>query len=90
LLPALASQRLRSAVIDVRSLDITTDKLLSNTFDLVLARMLLLHLPDPAEVDHASALEAEGLRTMTDMMQASGVHLALGPKLPEGALRRRG
>jgi SAM-dependent methyltransferase len=101
-------ERLRSAVIDVRALDITTDKLPSDTFDLVLARMLLLHLPDPAEacrqllatarsdatlvvqdadftavaLDDASALEAEGLRTMTDMMRASGVDLALGPNLP--------
>jgi SAM-dependent methyltransferase len=99
---------LRSAVIDVRTLDITTEKLPSNAFDLVLARMLLLHLPDPAAacrqllatarsdatvvvqdadftavaLDDASALEAEGLRTMTDTMRTSGVDLALGPKLP--------
>jgi SAM-dependent methyltransferase len=102
-------ERLRSAVIDVRALDITTEKLPLDAFDLVLARMLLLHLPDPAAacrqllatarsdatvvvqdadftavaLDDASALEAAGLRTMTDTMRASGVDLALGPKLPD-------
>jgi SAM-dependent methyltransferase len=100
--------RLRSRVIDVRALDITTDELPAHAFDLVLARMLLLHLPDPVAasrrllatarsdaavvvqdadfsavaLDDASALEADGLRSMTDTMEASGVDLALGPKLP--------
>jgi SAM-dependent methyltransferase len=40
-------QPLRSEVIDVRELDITTDALPAQAFDLVLARMLLLHLADP-------------------------------------------
>lgn len=99
---------LRSDVIDVHALDITTDKLPPAAFDLVLARMLLLHLADPAaacrrllaaarsgatvvlqdadftalDLQGASALEAEGLRTMTDTMRAAGVDLALGPRLP--------
>jgi SAM-dependent methyltransferase len=100
-------EHLRSEVIDVRALDITTDALPDQAFDLVLARMLLLHLPDPlaacrrllaaaredatlviqdadfspVTLEDASASEAEGLRTMTDTMRASGVDLALGPKL---------
>jgi predicted O-methyltransferase YrrM len=100
---------LRSEVIDVRALDVMTADLPPNTFDLVLARMLLLHLPDPVtacrrllatarsgatavfqDADFApvslvgaTALEAEGLRTMTDTMRASGVDLSLGPKLPD-------
>jgi SAM-dependent methyltransferase len=40
---------LRSEVIEVHALDITTEELPSQAFDLVLARMLLLHLPDPVE-----------------------------------------
>jgi SAM-dependent methyltransferase len=100
-------ERLRSPLIDVHALDVTTDELPSHAFDLVLARMLLLHLPDPSAacrqlltaarrnatvvvqdadfsavaLDCATALEAEGLRTMTDIMRASGVDLALGPRL---------
>jgi SAM-dependent methyltransferase len=101
-------QGLRSDVIDVRALDITTDALPTKAYDLVLARMLLLHLADPVAacrrllgtarkgatlaihdadfsaltLHSASPLETEGLRTMTDTMQASGVDLALGPTLP--------
>jgi SAM-dependent methyltransferase len=98
---------LRSDSIEVRALDITVDALPADAFDLVLARMLLLHLPDPlaacgrllatanegatvlihdadfspVTLEDASALEAEGLRTMTDTMRSSGVDLSLGPKL---------
>lgn len=39
---------LRGDIIDVRRADITTTALSADSFDLVLARMLLLHLPDPA------------------------------------------
>lgn len=112
---ALWLEPLRSEVIDVRELDITTDPLPGNAFDLVLARMLLLHLADPVAacrrlletarsgativvhdpdfgavaLHDASALEAEGLRPMTDTMRASGVDVALGPKLP-GVLEAAG
>jgi hypothetical protein len=40
---------LRSDLIDIRQADVTTTALPRATFDLVLARMLLLQLPDPAE-----------------------------------------
>jgi SAM-dependent methyltransferase len=40
-------ERLRSETVEVRTLDITTEELPHNAFDLVLARMLLLHLRDP-------------------------------------------
>lgn len=98
---------LRRDNIEVRAMDITTDALPADAFDLVLARMLLLHLPDPEAacrrllasardgasvvihdadfsplaLENPSALEAEGLRTMTDTMRSSGVDLSLGPKL---------
>jgi hypothetical protein len=101
-------ERLRSEVIDVRALDVTTDALPDRAFDLVLARMLLLHLSEPlaackrlldtartgatlviqdgdfraVALEGASALEDEGLRTMSDTMRAAGVDLAFGPKLP--------
>jgi SAM-dependent methyltransferase len=41
--------QLRSDVVDVRQADITTAELPPGSFDLVLAQMLLLHLPDPAD-----------------------------------------
>lgn len=41
---------LRSETVDVRQADITTAELPDESFDLVLAQMLLLHLPDPAAV----------------------------------------
>ena len=40
---------LRSETVEVRRADITTAELPASSFDLVLARMLLLHLPDPIE-----------------------------------------
>lgn len=40
---------LRNDVIEVLQADITTTTLPRDTFDLTLARMLLLHLPEPAE-----------------------------------------
>jgi hypothetical protein len=40
---------LQSETIEVRRGDITAMQLPSDAFDLVLARMLLLHLPDPAQ-----------------------------------------
>ena len=40
---------LRSEIIEVRRTDIMTTALPKESFDLVLARMLLLHLPDPAQ-----------------------------------------
>lgn len=106
---------LRSEVIDVRALDITTDAIPGDAFDLVLARMLLLHLPDPVAacrrlvakarpgaavvfqdadfstlfLEDASALELEGLRTMIDVMEASGVDTTFGPRLP-GVLEAAG
>lgn len=106
---------LRSDVIDVRALDVTTETIEGGPFDLVLARMLLLHLPDPLAaccrllatardgatvviqdadfsplaLEGASAVEQEGLRTMTDVMAAAGVDLAFGPRLP-GVLEAAG
>ena len=43
-------ESLRSEIIEVRQADITATTLPPDSFDLVLARMLLLHLPDPAQV----------------------------------------
>jgi SAM-dependent methyltransferase len=40
---------LQSETLEVRKGDITTTQLPRDSFDLVLARMLLLHLPDPAQ-----------------------------------------
>jgi SAM-dependent methyltransferase len=40
---------LRSELIEVRQADITATTLPERSFDLVLAQMLLLHLPDPAQ-----------------------------------------
>jgi SAM-dependent methyltransferase len=43
-------EQLASDVIEVLQADVTTIDLPADAFDLVVARMLLLHLPDPAEV----------------------------------------
>ena len=40
---------LSSEIVEIRQADITATRLPPNSFELVLARMLLLHLPDPAE-----------------------------------------
>lgn len=40
---------LQSEIVEVRQADITRTELAPNSFDLVLAQMLLLHLPDPGQ-----------------------------------------
>jgi 2-polyprenyl-3-methyl-5-hydroxy-6-metoxy-1,4-benzoquinol methylase len=98
---------LRSETVEVRRADVTSTELPVGEYDLALARMLLLHLADPADtcarlvasaapggcvivqdadfslvaLDGATDAEAAGLATMRSTLQASGVHLALGPEL---------
>jgi SAM-dependent methyltransferase len=67
---------LRSDVVDVRTLDITTDPLPAAAFDLVLARMLLLHLADPlAACRRLVATARDGATLLLQEADFDAVHL---------------